>query len=177
MHFYHGTTEVISDIDFSKCRLRTDFGRGFYMSNKLGPARDWAVGRAGFSGVPTVMRYDINRDIFNDSALCINRFDKPSTEWLNFIRDNRRRDIAGNNAFEPRHDYDIVSGPIANDKVADVVDQYCKGRLSAEEAIARTKALPSIFQMSLHTKQTLEYIISVMYAQRESVKWSEWRIV
>ena len=34
MQVYHGTTDVIGDIDFNKCRLRTDFGRGFYMSNK-----------------------------------------------------------------------------------------------------------------------------------------------
>jgi len=176
MLFYHGTTEVICDIDFRKCRLRTDFGRGFYISNKLGSAREWADGRAGFSGVPTVMRYELSRDIFNDSALKILRFDDPSIEWLDFIRDNRRRDIDNNNLPEPRHDYDIVSGPIANDKVADVVDQYCKGRISAENAIARTKALPSVFQMSLHTEPTLKYILAVTYARHENGKWSEWRV-
>jgi len=176
MLFYHGTTEVIGGIDFSKCRLRTDFGRGFYISSKLGSARDWAVGGSGFSGVPTVMRYEISPDIFNDTVLNILRFDKPSTQWLDFIRDNRRRDIANNGVLELRHDYDIVSGPIANDKVADVVDQYCKGRISAEVAIARTKALPSVFQMSLHTKQALKYIIAATYARRESGKWSEWRV-
>jgi len=176
MLFYHGTTEVIDDIDFSKCRLRTDFGRGFYISSKLGAAKDWAAGRSGFSGVPTVMRYEISPDLFNDSVLKILRFAKPSTHWLDFIRDNRRRDIANNGVLEPRHDYDIVSGPIANDKVADVVDQYCKGRISAEEAITRTKALPSVIQMSLHTKQTLKYIIAVTYTRRESGKWSEWRV-
>jgi len=68
MHFYHGTNAVIGDIDFNKCSLRTDFGRGFYISSKLGSARDWAIGRAGFSGMPTVMRYEISRGMFNDTA-------------------------------------------------------------------------------------------------------------
>ena len=174
MLFYHGTNAVIGDIDFSKCRLRTDFGRGFYISSKLGSAKDWAIGRAGFSGMPTVMRYEINRDIFNDTALSILRFDYPSTQWLDFIRDNRRRDIEFNGASEPRHSHDIVSGPIANDKIADVVDLYCKGRISAAEAIARAKALPSVFQLSLHTVQTLKFISTIMYSQRMNMKWSEW---
>jgi len=175
MRFYHGTNAVIGDIDFNKCRLRTDFGRGFYISSKLGSARDWAIGRAGFSGIPTVMRYEISRDIFNDTALSILRFDYPSTQWLDFIRDNRRRDIESKSAFEPRHKHDIVSGPIANDKIADVVDLYCKGRISADEAIARVKALPSVFQLSLHTVQTLQFITAVMFSLRENRKWSEWQ--
>ena len=64
MILYHGTTEVIGDIDLGKCRLRTDFGKGFYMSSKLGTARDWATGKAGFSGIPTVIRFRIKDDIF-----------------------------------------------------------------------------------------------------------------
>jgi hypothetical protein len=177
MHFYHGTNAVIGDIDFNKCRLRTDFSRGFYISNKLGSAKDWAIGKAGFSGMPTVMRYEISRDIFNDTSLSILRFDNPSAQWLDFIRDNRRRDIENNGAFEPRHNHDIVSGPIANDKVADVVDLYCKGRINAEEAITRAKALPIVFQLSLHTAQTLKFIDTVMYSQRKGRKWGEWQSI
>ena len=175
MILYHGTTEVIGVIDLSKCRLRTDFGRGFYISSKLGTARDWAIGRAGFSGIPTVMRYEIKNAILSDCTLRYLRFDKPSKEWLDFIRDNRRRDLHSGKTLEPRHVYDIVSGPIANDKVADVVDLYCKGRINADEAIARTRALPSVFQLSLHTQQALNHILSDLYSQRENEKWSAWK--
>jgi len=73
--FYHGTNDLIGDIDFSKCRLRTDFGRGFYISSKLAPARDWAIGKSGFFGIPTVMRYEINKEIWNDGLLNIIKFD------------------------------------------------------------------------------------------------------
>ena len=177
MFFYHGTVEVIDDIDFNKSRLRTDFGRGFYLSSNLSTAKEWAIGKTGFSGVPTVMRYKINCGIFINNGLNILRFDEPSIDWLDFISGNRRRDVANNNPREPRHDYDIISGPIANDKVADVVDLYCKGRINAEEAIAKVKILPSVYQLSLHTSQTLKYIISVTYSQKENKKWNEWRNV
>ena len=51
MILYHGTTEIIHEIDFSRCRLRTDFGKGFYISSKLSTAREWAISKAGFSGI------------------------------------------------------------------------------------------------------------------------------
>ena len=175
MILYHGTTDVINAIDFSKCRLRTDFGKGFYMSSKLGTARDWAIGKAGFSGVPTVMRYEINSEIFTDATLSSKRFDSPVAEWLDFIRDNRRMDIPKSNSLEPRHSYDIVTGPIANDKVADAVDRYCKNLISAEDAIARIKALPSVFQLSIHSHKALSHIKSVMYSQKENRKWGTWK--
>jgi hypothetical protein len=174
MILYHGTREIVYTVDFGKCRLRTDFGKGFYISSKLNTARTWAIGKAGFSGIPTVMRYEINNNLFNDSTLSIMRFDHPSKEWLDFIKDNRHRDLRKGNSPEPRHVYDVVSGPIANDKVADVVDLYCKGKIDADEAIARTKALPSVFQLSLHTSQALNHVLSTMYSQREGGKWSTW---
>ena len=165
---------MIGDIDFDKCRLRTDFGRGFYISSKLAPARDWAIGKSGFSGLPTVMRYEISKDIWNDGSLNILRFDYPSQQWLDFIRDNRRVIPVKVNSPEPRHTYDAVSGPIANDKVADVVAVYCLGRISAEDAISKVKALPSVFQLSLHTTLAFSYIKSVTYSQLKDGKWSSW---
>jgi len=175
MVFYHGTSEIIDIIDFNRCRLRTDFGRGFYVSSKLGPAKEWASGKAGFSGIPTVMRYDIKAEILDDKSLNILRFDRPSKQWLDFIRDNRRMDNNGMITIEPRHSYDVVSGPIANDKVADVVAVYCKGRISADDAIAKVQALQSVFQLSLHTPLALSYVIRVSYSQRSSTRWSEWK--
>jgi hypothetical protein len=172
--FYHGTNEIIGDIDFDKCRLRTDFGRGFYISSKLAPAREWAISKSGFSGIPTVMRYEICKDIWSNDLLKILRFDNPTKQWLDFIRDNRRINPANINSLEPRHIYDVVSGPIANDKVADVVAVYCMGRISAEDAISKVKALPSVFQLSLHTDLALSYIESISYSQRKDGKWSSW---
>jgi hypothetical protein len=172
--FYHGTNDIIGDINLIKCRLRTDFGRGFYLSSKLAPAREWAISKSGFSGIPTVMRYEINEDLWSDGLLSILRFDYPSPQWLDFIRDNRQVNLANVNSSEPRHTYDVVSGPIANDKVANVVAVYCLGRISAEDAILKVKAIPSVFQLSMHTALALSYIKSVTYSQRKGGKWSNW---
>jgi len=96
MILYHGTNQLFKNIDFNKSRLRTDFGKGFYLSDKLGNARDWAVDNSGITEKPTVMRYEVSGDLFKDGNISRLRFDNPTIEWLNFVRDNRRKDTANN---------------------------------------------------------------------------------
>ena len=174
MIFYHGTNQKIENINFDKSRLRTDFGKGFYMSDKLGNARDWAVDKSSFTETPTVMRYELTVTLFEDGNISYLRFDKPTIEWLNFVRDNRRKSTDNFNMNEPRHSYDVVSGPIANDKVAIAVDKYCKGILTVEETLIEVKTIKNVFQLSMHTQLALEYIISVFYSQLNNKRWSEW---
>ena len=79
---------------------------------------------------------------------------------------------------EPRHSFDIVYGPIANDKIADVVDEYIDGVITAEEAIGRAMVLPSAFQMSFHTPLALSFVkqeLTEYQQQTFSNKWSEWK--
>jgi len=178
MILYHGTTSKIGIIDLGKCRLRTDFGRGFYMTDKLNTARDWAIGKPSIDvRIPTVIRYQINDTLFSDKEVKILKFNEPSKEWLDFVKDNRCRDKSGSSKKEPRHCNDIVCGPIANDKVVDVVIEYCNNVITAEEAIPRLKALPSVIQISFHTIFALSYILSASFSQREIKKWSEWVFV
>ena len=124
--FHHGTNAVIGAINLSQSRLRTDFGKGFYMGNNLGEARKWAVSQSMAAESPTVMHYVLSDVIFNfrDNRLKRLWFSAPTAEWLDFVRDNRIIVSPANQNAEPRHKYDIVYGPIADDKIADVVDEY-----------------------------------------------------
>jgi len=175
MNFYHGTDQIITVIDFGKSRLRTDFGRGFYLSDKLVNAQDWAIDKPTKLGIPTVMRYEIDDAIFHDAHLKRLRFDKPTIEWLNFVRDNRRKSTPGVSKQELRHSYDLVIGPIADDKVAIAVDRYCRGVLSAEETLLEIRTIRDVSQLSLHSPQTLSYIRLVSYSQRKTKRWSYWQ--
>jgi len=175
MILFHGTNMKIGNIDFDKSRLRTDFGKGFYLSDKLGNARDWAIDKSSISETPTVMHYEINKAILSDDSISRLRFDSPTLEWLNFVRDNRQKTTNSMSNKEPRHSYDIVSGPIANDKVAIAVEKYCRGKLSAEETLLEVKAIKNVFQLSMHTQLVLSYIQSVSYSQFINKRWSEWK--
>ena len=102
------------------------------MTDKLGTARDWAIGKPSINiRVPNVIRYKINEAIFSDKAVKILKFDEPSKEWLDFVKDNRRNDKSDSSLNEPRLYYEIVCGPIANDKVFDVVIEYCNNLITA----------------------------------------------
>ena len=176
MILYHGTSQKLGVIDFDRSRLRTDFGKGFYMSDKLGNARDWAVDKSSISEVPTVMRYEVRDTLFRDERISRLRFEKPTLEWLDFVRDNRRKAAGNTGTKEPRHSYDVVSGPIANDKVAIAVDKYCRGKLTSIETLIEVKAIKNVFQLSMHTQLALAYIQSVSYSQLSNKRWSDWRI-
>jgi hypothetical protein len=180
--FYHGTSMLIGDIDLNRSRNRTDFGKGFYMGTNIGESRNWAISQSMLHEKPTVMRYVLKKEIFdlNDNNLKKLWFSTPTVDWLNFVRDNRRIIIQNNYNTEPRHNYDVVYGPIANDKVVDVVDEYIDGVITAEEAIFRVKVIPSVFQISLHTELALIYIDQTLteYQQRsKDNKWSAWKTV
>jgi len=177
--FHHGTNMVLNSIDLDKGRSRTDFGKGFYLGNNLGVARKWAISQSMATEIPTVMRYALSDAIFNfdDSSLSRLWFSSPTVEWLNFVQDNRREIATNTRNIEPRHNYDVVFGPVANDKVVDVVDEYIDGLLTADEAIRRVRVIPSVFQMSFHTPLALTYIDQTLteFQQRiQDNKWSAW---
>ena len=171
MKMYHGTTEVIGKVDLEKSRLRLDFGKGFYLADKQGTAHIWSknkvvqLGR----GVPIILEYTIDSGIFEIYGKRFNA--TPDEEWIEFICMNRKR---GPKGTEPRHDFNWVSGPIANDKVYNVVDDYMAGVIDINEAIKRTRALPQTYQLSLHTALALNFLneSGVVYKQFKNNGWT-----
>ena len=121
MRMYHGTNIVVETIDLARSRNRVDFGKGFYLTDKVGTAQSWAIRKVELEGegIPTILCYEINNGLF---MLKGRRFpDNPCLEWLNFICCNRRNTPPAFSQSEPRHDYNWVSGAIADDKIVDVV--------------------------------------------------------
>ena len=175
MKFYHGTNMIINSISLEKSRNRVDFGKGFYLTDKIGTAQLWAVRKAELEGegIPTIICYEIDPGLYN---LYGQRFpDDPSLEWLNFICSNRRSNPPVTLKKEPRHDFNWVSGAIADDKVVDVVAEYLRGETSGEEAIRRARALPKTYQLSLHTTAAICFVddINVIYKQLKRGNWSQ----
>ena len=112
MILYHGTNVVFDEIDLTKSKPNKDFGQGFYLSREYTQAMDMAKIKVEQleSGVPTVITFEA--DETKMLSLKVLRFDDYSEEWAKFILLNRN-----NASRQPAHDYDIVIGPIANDRV------------------------------------------------------------
>ena len=112
MILYHGTNVDFEKIDLLKSKPNKDFGQGFYLSPLYEQAQAMAevkVEQLEY-GYPIVLQYEVNEDDMKE--LRILEFDSYSEEWAKFILANRN-----NKSNEVVHDYDIVIGPIADDRV------------------------------------------------------------
>jgi len=62
--------------------------------------------------------FDFSELFFRDKDLKVLRFDDYNDEWLDFVVLNRK-----NETEQQAHDFDIVEGPVADDKIATEVER------------------------------------------------------
>lgn len=73
-------------------------------------------------------------------------------EWARFVYDNRE-----NFTDKPIHQYDIIYGPIANDRVGAQIRNFKNGNIDIEELINRIKYLKGItFQYYFGTEAAIK---------------------
>ena len=140
MILYHGSYTAISKPDLSFSRLRTDFGRGFYLTPLKEQAVTWAQ-RFHKRGIAVVSAYEFlskpNSKLPDDVRAL--EFNDHSLEWLNFITACRLgRPVDAK--------WDLVIGGVANDKVFDTLQLYFDEIIRAEEAIGRLRYNKPNFQ-------------------------------
>lgn len=134
IELYHGSNMEIVQIDFSRCKPNKDFGRGFYLTNIQQQALDMAYRRTNImgTGTPTVTTFLFDEKKLSDGSLNVLKFEQPTKEWARFILANRNSRKTG---FS--HNYDIVTGPIADDGVVLQLDLYQDGVISIDELVRR----------------------------------------
>ena len=111
---YHGSNVEVSVPRVLQNGFYKDFGYGFYCTLYKKQAMRWALTRRGES---IVNRYKYIR---NDD-LKILSFNEMTDEWLDFVVECRR-------GIE--HDYDIVEGPMADDRIWNFVEGFIDGKIS-----------------------------------------------
>jgi hypothetical protein len=154
MKVYHGSYIRIDTIDLSKCNPRKDFGKGFYVTKIRHHAENWAnvIGENNnTNGVVTEFEY--SEDSFIENICKIKRFSGYSEEWLDFIVLNRDK-----KSPEPAHNYDIVEGPVANDKVQNTLRFYLKGKISKEKFLEMLTYHEETHQICFCTLNSLQAI-------------------
>jgi hypothetical protein len=157
MILFHG-----SNIDFDKVSLdfakdRRDFGKGFYTTTIKEQATDWAEIICRRYKTKTAYLYTFE---FSAIDLTVKTFNTMTKNWLDFILENRIK--GGTN-----HNYDIVSGPVANDKTVNTLNLYLSNELSLKETLDRLTYMQANDQLSFHTKRAID---SLVFIRRE--KWT-----
>ena len=156
MKLYHGSNMSIGEIDLKRGRKGKDFGQGFYLSADRSQALMMAkrtVDREE-SGEATLTTYLFDDSIlFEPSNLKVKVFENYSKEWAEFIIRNRH-----NKSLQPMHDYDIVYGPIADDKVGLQISRFQLQYIPMEELIRQLSFLHPTFQYFFGTERAIRLL-------------------
>ena len=172
LKLYHGSTVAVRKPSLRPGRPNADFGKGFYTTSNYEQAVRWAHIKKEREDAEraVVSVYEFDETQLDHSGWNIRRFTGADEPWLLFVADCRKaaskreqrelahfaeREQARPKVKSRPHNYDIVQGPVANDKVFTTVNLFESGVLSAEAAILQLKAYKTYDQLSFHTDQVI----------------------
>ncbi len=138
MKLYHGTNQAFETIDLRKSKPNKDSGKGFYLSPDYEQALNMAhIKVEQQQGSPIVMEFDVDEEAMNSLRLL--RFDDYSEQWAEFILANRN-----NQSGQSAHAYDIVIGPIADDRVGVQLWKYENELIDLHTLVNKLKYMKGI---------------------------------
>lgn len=157
IRLYHGSTVAVRKPSLRPGRPNADFGKGFYTTSNLEQAVRWAHIKQEREEAEraVVSIYEFDESLLENPDLIIRQFTGADEPWLYFVTDCRK---------SRPHEFDLVQGPVANDKVFTTVNLFESGVLSAEAAILQLKAYKTYDQLSFHTDRvikTLNFLESI----------------
>ena len=156
MILYHGSMMVI---DQPRILSRpdgrgADFGIGFYTTSSHAQAVKWVnIRQRGLGEMKHgyVSRYEVPDNLLRLPDLKTRSFTNANRAWLHFVRANR-------NVPDFSHAFDIVFGPVANDRVYTTLTLWEGGFLDEEQTIERLKTYKLANQYLFHTEKALPYL-------------------
>ena len=146
MILYHGSNIEIAHPDVLHSRSNIDFGCGFYTTPLQEQAERWCEKflRRGKPGIISV--YQLDEKIWKECKVL--EFDTYSEEWLDFVTACRMgKDI---------HEYDVVMGGVANDKVFNTCELYFKNYIGKNAALDRLRYEKPNRQLCFKNQQTID---------------------
>ena len=157
MVLYHGSTIEIKEIDLTLSKPNKDFGKGFYLSNNFEQAYNMATYKAGLFGTNSlVTKFEFDENLLKSDELNVLTFSEYSKDWAEFVFKNRNQETQ-----DFSHNYDIVIGPIANDKVGAQIRRFVEGDISFDTFLERLKYMKGItFQYFFGTEKAIKMLVN-----------------
>lgn len=152
MFLYHGSNMVVSNPQILVSDRRLDFGEGFYLTSSLEQAERWAqltTERRGV-GQPTLNVYTFDESAL--STLNVLRFAKANKKWLDYVVANRENRLGVQK-------WDLVIGPVANDRTMPVIRLFLAKVYTAAETLRRLLPQNLHDQYTFKTSTALEYLM------------------
>jgi len=148
MRLYHGSLEKVEAPRIIPSEHTSDYGTGFYTTTSYEQAEKWVRRKlnqdqkCGYVNV-----YEWNEQ--SKDNLDYLSFSEPEDEWIDFVHNNRT-------VLGFAHDYDIVYGPVANDRVYAAFALYEQGFIDKQALIREMRTYKLVDQMLFHTERSLK---------------------
>lgn len=154
MIVYHGSYTEIHEVDLSKGEPNRDFGKGFYVTKFKEQAEIWS-NRKGrrYKNNGFITEFEFSFTELVKRHCKIKHFETYNEEWLDFVVLNRNE-----NSPTPTHDYDIVEGPVADDKVQNRINDYLDGKISKQHFLSELIHNKENHQICFCTTASLLYL-------------------
>lgn len=152
MKLYHGSLEIVREPRIILSSRTLDYGLGFYTTTSYEQARRWIIRKRNhsiFNGYINI--YEFDEKLLKDIVLQALVFENPTSAWVDFVMQNRMNEMY-------IHSYDLVYGPVANDKVYAAFALFENGLLDKEGLIHELKAYTLVDQILFHTEKALNYL-------------------
>jgi len=144
---FHGSYKIIDKPQIITSNRMLDYGNGFYTTADKKQAVRFTEKFIPLGKDRVVSIYQFDDENLN-KILNVKEFKEADLEWLEYVVNNR--------AGRGGDDFDIVIGPVANDRVYSVVDEYELGTYTPQEAIIRLKTYKLTDQYVFKTKKALQ---------------------
>jgi len=169
MEIYHGTNIEFWGIDLDLCPPDRDFGQGFYCTNIKKHAQIRAEEKTYKEGGKiTVLKYNFDLEEIKalNPNLKIKQFEGISVEWAQFVMFNRLR-----KENETPHNYDIVEGPVADDKMFRQFQFFAENKIKPKEFAGRLKfPKETTHQIAFCTEQALNALLDYNIPARHKIE-------
>ncbi len=177
MTLYHGSAQIVERPMFGRGRRDNDYGQGFYCTEYIDMAREWAVdeNRDGYVNI-----YQIDTDGLN--ILRLNSTDYCILHWITLLLRNRRFDLETPLAREAYRylnanflpdltDTDIIVGYRADDSYFSYASDFVDGIISVSQ-LSRAMHLGELGeQVFIRSAKAFDRLI---YAGNEVVDATTW---
>lgn len=148
---FHGGSHIIPTPEIREPERTLDFGKGFYLTTSKEQAERWVRNRLltpNAEGYVNTYEFDHSSAI---ALLNVRVFESADEDWVDFVLANRMID-----GFS--HDFDIVIGPVADDKVYTQFSLFEQGVISKETLIRELKTYRLVDQYLFHTEKALPHL-------------------
>ena len=151
MKLYHGSNDEIKNPKILESDRKLDFGTGFYLTTSYEQAEKWAVltAKRRNYGKPFISVFEYDEEGSNE--LSVLKFQNADEKWLRFVSANRKN-------LSVKNDYDVVIGPVANDRTMPVISLFFAGVYTEEETVKRLLPQKLKEQIVFKTEKSLQYL-------------------